>query len=70
MLAGTAMVVSSVFGLERNSRSFHPLQGRLGYLANGTTRGFFRRGLFSEGPVGKSKDCALSMPCTSCARVS
>jgi len=27
-LAGTTTVVSSVFGLERNSGSLHPLQGR------------------------------------------
>ena len=58
--AGTTVVVSSVFGLESNSRSSHPLQGR--YRISG--------GLFGEEPEEKSKDCADSMPCTSYAGVS
>jgi hypothetical protein len=41
----------------------------IGYLADGTTRGL-SGGLFSEEPVGKSKDRTDSMACASYARVS
>ena len=58
--AGTTVVVSSVFGLERNSRS-SPLQQGHNRISGG---------LFGEEPEGKSKDCAGSMPCTSYAGVS
>ena len=63
------MVVGSVFALERNSGSLHPLQGR--YRISGRwDYQSFSDGLFGEEPVGKNKDCADSMSCTLYARVS
>jgi hypothetical protein len=61
------MVVSSEFGLERNSRSLHPLQGCIIFLVDGTTGGLFRWIVSVRSPEAKSKDRADSM---SYARVS
>jgi hypothetical protein len=67
--AGTTMVVSSVFGLERNNRSLHPL-GPLSDIRRMGLPESFSGGYFGEEPVRNSKHHADIMPCTSYARVS
>jgi hypothetical protein len=62
-LAGTTIVVSSMFGLGRNSCSLYPLQAVLDIWRIGLPDDF-PGGLFSEEPVGKSKDCVGNIPCT------
>jgi len=69
-LAGMAMVVGSVFGLERNCGSLHPLQGCYQVSGGWDYQRAFQVDCFGEEPEGKSKDCANRVPCTSYARVS
>jgi hypothetical protein len=52
------MVVDSVFGLERNSLSLHPLQGCYQISGGWDYRRAFQVDCFNEEPEGKSKYCA------------